>query len=407
MIRFASMPRSIASRVRRGKALDGDAQALRRVAGLRRRIASNGGEMERARSSRRRRAGTDLARESACGCWSPPSATPGMRSRRSRWRGRWPGAGTRWWSRRGSAGASRSRSAGLGVHGGRGVHDLPSPAAGLDEGASAGRRGAGAGAAARARSAPTSSSATSSRWRRRWPPSAPGCARATLIPHVYPVHEPGMPFFAVRVRCRRGRRSGGRLWRAALPVLVGGLRRGREEMNESRAAVGLAPLERFHGGISEELALVATFPQLEYPRRWPAHVQVTGPIGFELPHPDVELPAGRRAAGAGGAVARRRTPSAGWCGWRSRRWRTSRCGCWRRRTGTGPRRRCRRRRRTRWSSTGSATRRRCAAADLVDLPRRPRDGGAGARRRACRCSAARRSATWPRTARGWRGRAPG
>jgi UDP:flavonoid glycosyltransferase YjiC (YdhE family) len=56
--------------------------------------------------------------------------------------------------------------------------------------------------------------------------------------------------------------------------------------------VGLPPLSRFHGGISENLALVATYPQLEYPRRWPAHVRVTGPMGFELPHPDVELPPG-------------------------------------------------------------------------------------------------------------------
>ena len=37
---------------------------------------------------------------------------------------------------------------------------------------------------------------------------------------------------------------------------------------------------------------MATFPQLEYPRRWPAHVHVTGPMVFELPYPDVELPEG-------------------------------------------------------------------------------------------------------------------
>lgn len=118
-----------------------------------------------------------------------------------------------------------------------------------------------------------------------------GLRRATLIPHVYPVHEPGLPFFsfgAMPARTRAGRW----LWRAALPALVGGLEQGRIDMNRSRAALGLAPLERFHGAISEELALVATFPQLEYRRRWPAHVQVTGPIGFELAHPDVELPPG-------------------------------------------------------------------------------------------------------------------
>ena len=63
-------------------------------------------------------------------------------------------------------------------------------------------------------------------------------------------------------------------------------------MNETREAVGLPPVERFHGGISRELALVATFPQLEYPRRWPAGVEVTGPMEFELPYPEIELPEG-------------------------------------------------------------------------------------------------------------------
>jgi UDP:flavonoid glycosyltransferase YjiC (YdhE family) len=53
-------------------------------------------------------------------------------------------------------------------------------------------------------------------------------------------------------------------------------------LNETRERLGLGPVERFHGGISELLALVATYPQLEYPRRWPAHVKVTGPLFFEL-----------------------------------------------------------------------------------------------------------------------------
>ena len=117
-----------------------------------------------------------------------------------------------------------------------------------------------------------------------------GVRRATLIPHVYPVHEPGMPFFAFGARPPRTP-AGRALWKAAMPVLVGGLRRGRREGNAMREAVGLGPIERFHGGISQELALVATFPQLEYPRRWPAHVHVTGPMEFELPYQEVDLPA--------------------------------------------------------------------------------------------------------------------
>jgi UDP:flavonoid glycosyltransferase YjiC (YdhE family) len=71
-----------------------------------------------------------------------------------------------------------------------------------------------------------------------------------------------------------------------------GLRQGRNDLNRTRAQLGLAPVERFHGGISEELCLVATYPQLEYPREWPRGVHVTGPMVFELPHPDVEIPEG-------------------------------------------------------------------------------------------------------------------
>lgn len=118
-----------------------------------------------------------------------------------------------------------------------------------------------------------------------------GVKRATLIPHVYPVHDPGMPFFAFGMQPPRtpiGRAA----WRRALPILEAGLRRGRDEMNDTRAAVGLPPIEGFHGGISRELAMVATFPQLEYPRRWPAGVQVTGPMEFELPYRNIELPDG-------------------------------------------------------------------------------------------------------------------
>ena len=118
-----------------------------------------------------------------------------------------------------------------------------------------------------------------------------GLRRATLVPHVYPVQEAGLPFFAVGALPPRTP-VGRALWRRALPVLLGGLKRGRDEYNRSRAVLGLEPTERLHGGISEQLALVATFPQLEYPRRWPGHVHVTGPMGFETPFPAIELPEG-------------------------------------------------------------------------------------------------------------------
>jgi UDP:flavonoid glycosyltransferase YjiC (YdhE family) len=100
-----------------------------------------------------------------------------------------------------------------------------------------------------------------------------------------------VPFFATGAATPRTPFGRG-LWRAATPLLKIGLRTGRDQLNEQREALGLAPLDRFHGGISNDLVLVATFPQLEYPRRWPSHVHVTGPMEFELPYPDTELPPG-------------------------------------------------------------------------------------------------------------------
>jgi MGT family glycosyltransferase len=115
---------------------------------------------------------------------------------------------------------------------------------------------------------------------------------ATLIPHVFPEHAPGLPFFAF-AGARLPRTPLGRwLWNAPRPLLEAGLRQGRDELNAERAKVGLAPTERFHGGTSPGLALVATLPQLEYPRPWPGHVHVTGPMEFETPYEDVEVPEG-------------------------------------------------------------------------------------------------------------------
>jgi MGT family glycosyltransferase len=118
-----------------------------------------------------------------------------------------------------------------------------------------------------------------------------GVPRATLIPHIYPVVEPGLPFFAVGLQPPRTP-IGRAVWRAGQRALNIGLEQGRDDLNRQRARLDLPPTERFHGGISPNLALVGTFPQLEYPRRWPAGVEVTGPMSFEAPHPEIELPPG-------------------------------------------------------------------------------------------------------------------
>jgi UDP:flavonoid glycosyltransferase YjiC (YdhE family) len=113
--------------------------------------------------------------------------------------------------------------------------------------------------------------------------------RATLIPHVYPHGEPHFPIYSLGARLPRTA-AGRAMWRRAQSPINRGLELGRTELNEVRTRLGLPELDYVHGGISRELALVATFPQLEYPRTWPAHVHVVGPLMWEPPARDVELP---------------------------------------------------------------------------------------------------------------------
>ncbi len=121
---------------------------------------------------------------------------------------------------------------------------------------------------------------------------AEGRPWATLVPHVLPTPSPGLPPYSVGARLPRTP-VGKALWRSLAPAVRGGERRGRDELNGARRRVGLEPLDHLHGGISRELALVATFPQLEYPRPvrdpW---VRVTGPLLWEQAFGEVELPPG-------------------------------------------------------------------------------------------------------------------
>jgi UDP:flavonoid glycosyltransferase YjiC (YdhE family) len=83
------------------------------------------------------------------------------------------------------------------------------------------------------------------------------------------------------------------MWSLVRPMVMTGEEQGRVELNGARERVGLAPLDQVHGGISRELAIVATFPQLEYPRAavW-SGMRVTGPLLWEQPFGDVEPPPG-------------------------------------------------------------------------------------------------------------------
>ena len=113
----------------------------------------------------------------------------------------------------------------------------------------------------------------------------------TLIPHVYPESEPHFPIYSLGARLPRTP-LGRAFWRRAQRPVLRGVETGRVELNRTRARLGLAGLPYGHGGTSRQLALIATFPQLEYPRPWPSWAHVVGPLMWEPPAADVQLPPG-------------------------------------------------------------------------------------------------------------------
>lgn len=118
-----------------------------------------------------------------------------------------------------------------------------------------------------------------------------GAPRATLFPQVYPIPERGLPPFPsglLPARTPLGRAA----WALGRPLLERRTRWPRRQYDAVRELLGLAPVEGVAGWLSDRLVLVATLPQLEYPRRWPAHVHATGPMMVEARRPALELPPG-------------------------------------------------------------------------------------------------------------------
>ncbi len=118
-----------------------------------------------------------------------------------------------------------------------------------------------------------------------------GRRRATLVPHVFPPAAPGVPPFglgAMPPRSSLGRAA----WRALSRPAKLGVNRGGRELNETRRRLGLDPTPHSYGGMSRELTVVGTFPQLEYPRQWPGHVELCGPLVWEPPSEPIEPPPG-------------------------------------------------------------------------------------------------------------------
>ena len=118
-----------------------------------------------------------------------------------------------------------------------------------------------------------------------------GVPVATLVPHLHPHLPPGFPPYSIGARLPRTA-AGRALWRGTDRVVAIGLERGRREYNDCRARLGLAPLPYVHTALSRSLTLVASVPQLEYPRDWPSWVRVVGPLLWEPPASAVLPPAG-------------------------------------------------------------------------------------------------------------------
>ena len=115
---------------------------------------------------------------------------------------------------------------------------------------------------------------------------------ATLVPHFYPPTPAGQPPYGIGAMPGRGRLGRG-MWKALSRATNAGVELGRRDLNETRRRVGLPALDHTYGGISADLCIVGAFPQLEYPRRWPAGVHVTGPLIWQPPGGESEWPPGR------------------------------------------------------------------------------------------------------------------
>ena len=118
-----------------------------------------------------------------------------------------------------------------------------------------------------------------------------GLPVATLIPHIDPRFADDWPPFSFGARLPRTA-AGRALWRRVGRMTQQGLETGRQELNETRRRLDLPPRSYVHNGISRDLAIVATFPQLEYPRPADASTHAVGPLLWEPPFGEVELPEG-------------------------------------------------------------------------------------------------------------------
>ena len=182
---------------------------------------------------------------------------------------------------------------------------------------------------------------------------------ATLIPHVYPHGEPHFPIYSLGARLPRTA-VGRALWRRPRGRSPGASSWAGRAQPHARQTGPAARSSTSTAGISRELAIVGTFPQLEYPRAWPPNVHVVGPLMWEPPAQEVELPPGD-APLVLVAPSTAQDPEHRLLRAALRGLADARCACSRPGTGACHPVRCRCPR-TRGSSTGSPTRAPCPTA---------------------------------------------
>lgn len=113
--------------------------------------------------------------------------------------------------------------------------------------------------------------------------------QATLIPHLFPATPANAPPFSIGARWSKNQ-IGKAGWQFVNQLTKQGFKKGSMQLNELRENVGLAPVHAVHGGLSRSCCLVATIPQLEYARHWPAHCHVIGPLFWQPEHETLSLP---------------------------------------------------------------------------------------------------------------------
>ena len=118
-----------------------------------------------------------------------------------------------------------------------------------------------------------------------------GRRTATLVPHPWSDYRGIVPPWSsgfLPPRTRLGRAA----WLVADVAEEIRRHRGKARDDRMRDQLGLSRRRRGGATLSDELVLVATYPQLEYPLPRPPAVRIAGPMLYERPHPDVELPPG-------------------------------------------------------------------------------------------------------------------